>query len=81
LFAAYFLEAGFVLVVAPWSAFWEHNRFAATHATVAWLINSPFVRGAVSGIGVITVCAGLIELATAILSRRREPTGPPQAEP
>ena len=32
LFAAYFLEAGFILVVAPWSAFWEHNRFAASHA-------------------------------------------------
>ena len=41
LFAAYFLEAGFILVVAPWSAFWEHNRFAASHATVEALDQQP----------------------------------------
>ena len=28
LFAAYFLEAGFVLIVAPWkAAFWDRNFF------------------------------------------------------
>ena len=54
-----FPRSGVILVVAPWSGFWEHNRFAASHATVAALISSPFVRGAVSGIGVITVIAGL----------------------
>jgi hypothetical protein len=67
-------------VVAPWSAFWEHNRFAAAHATVELLVGSPFVRGAVSGIGVITVIAGLSEVVGVILSRRREPAGPSQAE-
>lgn len=51
------------------------------HRAVALLVGSPFVRGAVSGIGVITVIAGLSELASAILSRRREPAGPPQAGP
>jgi hypothetical protein len=66
-------------VVAPWSAFWEHNRFAEAHRAIAVLIGSPFVRGAVSGIGVITVIAGLAELASAIVSRRRE-AAPPQAE-
>jgi hypothetical protein len=80
LFAAYFLEAGFVLVVAPWSAFWEHNRFAELHRSVEALVSSPFVRGGVSGIGVITIVAGLAELGSAIVSRRREPAaGPPQA--
>ena len=27
LFAAYFLEAGLILVVAPWSSFWDRNLF------------------------------------------------------
>lgn len=67
-------------MVAPWSVFWEHNRFAATHATIEALISSPFVRGAVSGVGVITMIAGLSELLSVILARRREPAGPPQAQ-
>lgn len=80
MFAAYFLEAGFVLIVAPWSGFWEHNRFAETHAAIGLLVNNPFVRGAVSGIGVVTVVAGLAEVGAAISSRRHEPAGP-QADP
>jgi hypothetical protein len=65
-------------VVAPWSAFWEHNRFAEMHRTIDLMVSSPFVRGAVSGIGVVTIIAGLAELASAIVARRREPAGPPQ---
>ncbi len=70
-----------MLVVAPWSGFWEHNRFAEMHRTIEILVSSPFVRGAVSGVGVMTLIAGLAELASAIISRRREPAGPSQAEP
>ena len=62
LFAAYFLEAGLILIVAPWSAFWDRNFFAAAFPLVDTLLSSPFVRGAVSGIGVITALAGLAEL-------------------
>src|SRR4029078_7989561 len=62
LFAAYFLEAGFILVVAPWSAFWDHNRFAATRPALEAFLNSPYARGAVTGVGVITALAGLAEL-------------------
>ena len=31
LFAAYFLEAGLILVVAPWSGFWDRNLFLSLH--------------------------------------------------
>ncbi|MBA3297087.1 MAG: hypothetical protein H0U19_09135 [Acidobacteria bacterium] len=37
-----------------------------------WLA-SPYVRGAVSGVGVITACAGLLELASVFGLRRRAP--------
>ena len=65
-----------MLIVAPWSAFWEHNRFAETYRLVESLVNSPFVRGAVSGIGLMTVLAGFAEVASLIRWRRHEPAGP-----
>jgi hypothetical protein len=78
IFAAYFLEAGLVLLVAPWSGFWFRNVFAQ-NAVVADLLSNPFVRGTVSGIGLITATAGLAELAGAFSrGRRREPEPPAQ---
>lgn len=71
LFAAYFLEAGLILIVAPWSAFWDRNLFFETLPTIAPILQSTFARGAVSGIGVITVVAGLGELAGLLALRNR----------
>lgn len=70
IFAAYFLEAGLFLAVAPWSAFWEHNRFVQSRALVD-LLNSSYARGGVSGIGLITVLAGLAELGSVFMTRAR----------
>lgn len=66
--AAYFLEAGLILLVAPWSAFWERNFFARTE-TAAMILESSIVRGAVSGVGLITALAGLAELAGVFIRR------------
>lgn len=70
LLAAYFLEAGLILIVAPWSGFWDRNLFFDSMPEIQPLLASPASRGAVSGIGVITVLAGLVELAS-LLDRRR----------
>lgn len=70
LFAAYFLEAGFILVVAPWSAFWDRNFFAANAPALQPWLESPFVRGGVSGIGAVTALAGLAELGGLLAARR-----------
>ena len=79
LFAAYFLEAGFILVVAPWSGFWERNFFAANAPSLQTWLESPFVRGAVSGIGGVTALAGLAELGGLLALRRpRERSLPDQ---
>ena len=58
-------------MVAPWSAFWERNFFAQV-PSIAALLSSAYVRGAVSGIGLITAGAGLAELAGAF-GRRGAP--------
>jgi hypothetical protein len=78
LFAAYFLEAGFVLIVAPWkAAFWDHNFFIDRLPLFESVMSNVFVRGAVSGIGGLTALAGLAELAGLLGARAR---GPEQAE-
>jgi hypothetical protein len=41
---------------------------------------SPYARGGVTGVGVITALAGLVELGTLIMARGRRPDpGPEQA--
>ena len=79
IFAAYFLEAGLILIVAPWSSFWERNGIAWMMPMVRSYVTNPFVRGAVTGIGVITACAGLVELAGVFGLRRSaaSPDAPP----
>ena len=64
-----------MLLVVPWSPFWFRNVFSQ-YPFVADLLANPFVRGGVSGIGLITALAGLAELAGAFSRRRREPRVP-----
>ena len=75
IFAAYFIEAGLILIVAPWSGFWDRNVFAQSDR-VAPFLTSPFVRGGVSGLGFITALAGLAELAGAFRRKREAPAAP-----
>jgi hypothetical protein len=44
---------------------------------IADLLTNPFVRGTVSGIGLITATAGLAELAGAFSRSRRQKPEPP----
>jgi hypothetical protein len=66
---ALFLEVGFVLIVIPWSMYWDRNYFAETLPVLRPLITNHFVRGAVSGLGVVNVCAGILELVSLFMSR------------
>lgn len=79
MFAAYFLEAGLILIVAPWSSFWDCNGIAWMVPVVRGYLSNHFVRGAVTGIGVITACAGLVELAGVFGLRHAAPA--PDAAP
>jgi len=76
LLIAFFLEAGFVLMVVPWSAYWDRNYFAQGLPLVHGFITNNFVRGAVSGLGVINVSAGVSELISLMLSRNVERPAP-----
>lgn len=69
LLVAFFLDIGLVLIVIPWSSFWDRNYFAQLAPPLEALITNNFVRGAVSGIGLINVSAGLAELVSIVLAR------------
>ena len=72
MFVALSIEIGLVLLVIPWSAFWERNYFGQLFPVLHDLITNHFVRGAISGIGLINVSVGLAELVS-ILSGRATP--------
>ena len=76
LLIAFFLEVGFVLIVVPWSSYWDRNYFALALPAMHAMITNNFVRGAVSGLGVINVAAGIGELASLMLSRHVERPAP-----
>ena len=67
-----------ILIVAPWSTFWERNFFAEAVPVVEAFLSSPFARGAVSGVGLVTVLAGLAELGGAFAARREAAAGSEQ---
>jgi hypothetical protein len=71
LLAALLLEAGLLLILIPWSAFWDRNYFAEVVPALEAVISNNFVRGAVSGLGVVNLLAALGELADLFGSRTR----------
>ncbi len=76
------IEIGLVLVVIPWSVFWERNYFAQLVPPLHSLITNHFVRGAVSGIGLVNLAVGLAELVSILAGRaapRHLPASPSHA--
>jgi hypothetical protein len=71
LLVAYFLEVGLLLVFVPWSAFWDRNYFTQLLPAVGAVMGNAFVRGAVSGLGLVNLAAGVVELFSVFSSRRR----------
>ena len=67
---AYFLEVGLLLVLVPWSAFWERNYFAGSLPLLQNILRNNFVRGGVSGLGVVNLLTGFHDLADLLMVRR-----------
>ena len=69
---AFFFEIGVALLIVPWSAFWDRNYFADAIPAIHALITNNFVRGAVSGLGLVNLGAGLAEIVSLMLGRNTE---------
>ena len=57
-FILFCFEIGLFLVFVPWSSLWEHNVLLLYLPLRGLLLNN-FVRGAVSGLGVVDLFLGL----------------------
>jgi hypothetical protein len=70
-FVAFFLEVGLLLIVLPWSPFWDRNYFATTWPVLRPFLHNNFVRGAVTGLGFVNLYAGFADLALVFAARER----------
>lgn len=62
-FILFCFEIGVFLVFVPWSVLWDSNVLLAYSPQLRSFLLNNFVRGAVSGLGVVDVALGLFELA------------------
>jgi hypothetical protein len=76
--AAYLVDAGVLLVVAPWTRLWDLNAFAAMYPWLGLWMASLAVRGGVAAVGVVTGAAGLREVVGVLAAQARaaEPGAP-----
>ena len=64
LLAVFFLEIGVLLIVVPWTSFWDQNAFIESNPWLKRMFNNHFVRGAVSGLGTINIGVAVLEMMT-----------------
>ena len=69
-FALYCLEAGLFFTVVPWTRVWTLNPWLHQNVTVALMADNPFVRGFISGVGVVHLIVGVRELVRLGRARR-----------
>jgi len=78
LFVIFCFELGLFLLIYPWTDAWSDNYFSvavpdtALSAWRAWW-NNPYLRGAVSGLGLVNVWIALAEVFRMFGVRRQEP--------
>ena len=70
-FALYCLEAGVFFVIVPWTRVWAINPILHHNLALAVWADDPFVRGFISGFGVIHILIGVRDII-AISRARRE---------
>ena len=61
-----------------WPAFWEHNYFALAWPPLRTILTNNFVRGAVSGLGIVNLFAGFADLAYLFNPSRSSASGRPE---
>jgi hypothetical protein len=62
------LELGMLLVLVPWSSFWETNYFLNRFPVLIPILLNPYIRGAISGLGILDALLALEAF------RRRRPS-------
>ena len=63
-------EVGVFLLVFPWMQYWDHNSIASLTPWMRDVWDSPYFRGALSGLGVVNI---FIAVAEAFRLRKPRP--------
>ena len=77
LFGIFCFELGLFLLIYPWTESWSENYFSAAvpdHVVTFWHEgwNNPYVRGAVSGLGLVNVWIAVAEVFRMFSGRRHD---------
>lgn len=60
-------------MLIPWSTFWERNYFVEWSPALEAVLTSNYLRGAISGLGLVNIAAALVELGDSLASRAPRP--------
>lgn len=52
-----------------WPALWDHNYFAGRWPAIQPILTNNFVRGAVTGLGLVNLAAGVADLGALFAAR------------
>ena len=55
------LLVGVILVLAPWTSLWDSNYLLHPHPALRAFVLSGFIRGTVSGIGLLNILLAVLE--------------------
>jgi hypothetical protein len=61
IFVIFCIELGMLLTVLPWTRVWTENTLAASHPAWRAMVQDNFVRGVVTGIGLVDIWIGIWE--------------------
>lgn len=68
-FALYCVEAGLFFTIAPWTTIWTLNPLLHSSIAVGSVADNPFMRGFVTGIGLLHLIVGIRDLMRILRSR------------
>ncbi len=68
-FALFALEMGLFLVIFPWSDRWDLNYFKDVVPRLQDFWDEPFFRGAITGLGLVNVYIGLLQILRSFTKR------------
>ena len=55
------IELGMLLAVLPWTPVWVNNNLLLAHPTLKAVLEGNFVRGVISGLGLVDIWIGIWE--------------------
>jgi hypothetical protein len=61
-FIAFCLEIGMYLLIVPWTEYWDGNYFSGMMPQLKGYWDNLYLRGAVSGLGMVNLYISLVEI-------------------